>query len=76
MSIPQASMATTIMKELQNFNAKLDQILNLNDKVNTNPANLNATLTRIESAHTKEDAANDLCWCKLMHTLLYPQAHR
>jgi hypothetical protein len=52
-------MVATITKELQNLNAKLDQILNLNDKVNANPANLSATLTRIESAHTKEDAAND-----------------
>jgi hypothetical protein len=34
-------------------------ILKLNDKVNANPANLNVTLTHIESAHRKEDAAND-----------------
>jgi hypothetical protein len=37
----------------------LDLILNLNNKVNANPANLNVTSTRIESAHRKEDAAND-----------------
>jgi hypothetical protein len=54
----------TIMKELfqefsSNLNTKLDLILNLNDEVNANPANLNATLTRIESAHPKEDTAND-----------------
>jgi hypothetical protein len=52
-------MVATITKELQNLNTKLNQILNLNNKVDANPANLNATLTRIESAHTKEDAAND-----------------
>jgi hypothetical protein len=52
-------MAATTTKELQNLNAKLDLILNLNDKVNANPANLNTTLICIKSAHPKEDVAND-----------------
>jgi hypothetical protein len=49
-------MTATIMKELQNLNAKLDLIWNLNDKVYVNPANLNATLNNIESGNPKENA--------------------
>jgi hypothetical protein len=50
---------TTTMKELKNFNAKLDLIRKNKDEVNANTANLNATLTHIKGAHPKEDTAND-----------------